>query len=111
MATFQGRTVSSSQAHTDRSSAEELLEGVILAAQRESQERKVRFYGYLYSNLVFDPTVDRAHGNYLIRLLDRLSYRQVCLLAEIGSIHGMTYSQTEEQGDTVNEFNELATLG
>jgi hypothetical protein len=44
----------------DRSAAKELFEATLLAAQREHQEKKVRFYGNLVANIAFDPTVSRG---------------------------------------------------
>ncbi len=64
----------------ERAAAEEVLEGVLLAAQREHEEKKVRFCGYLFANITFTPSVDRAQANNLIRLAEALSYRQLCLL-------------------------------
>lgn len=95
-----------------RAQAEEILEGVLLTAQREHQEKKIRFYGNLYANIAFDPTVDRSHANYLIRLLDRLSFRQLCWIAQIQSGYSFTYIQdVPEQADIINELNELAAMG
>ena len=65
----------------DRSAAEELLEGVLHAAGESHEERKVRFLGNLYASIAFEPSVGRAYGNYLIRLADRLTFRQLVCLA------------------------------
>ena len=65
----------------DRSAAEEIIEGVLIAAQREHEEKKVPYYGYLLANIAFTPTISRVHGNLLIRLGQSLSYNQLCLLA------------------------------
>ena len=65
----------------DRSAAEEIIEGVLIAAQREHEEKKVPYYGYLLANIAFTTTINRAHGNLLIRLGQSLSYNQLCLLA------------------------------
>jgi hypothetical protein len=65
----------------DRSAAEEIIEAVLLAGQRESQEKKLRYYGNLLGNIPFHPEVDRAQANLLIRMAVGLSYRQLCLLA------------------------------
>ncbi|CAG1020194.1 hypothetical protein DOJK_00162 [Patescibacteria group bacterium] len=67
--------------HTERAAAEEILEGVLLAAQREHQEKKLLFYGNLVANIAFHPEIDRAEANLLIRLGEQVSYRQMCLLA------------------------------
>lgn len=68
----------------NRSTAKEVFEGVILAAQREAEEKKVQFYGNLLANLAFEGDIDRSQANFLIRLGDQLSYRQLCALALFG---------------------------
>lgn len=68
-------------AKDDRSTAKEVFESVVLAAQREAEEKKVRFYGNLLANLAFVEDVDRSQANFLIRLGEDLSYRQLCLLS------------------------------
>jgi hypothetical protein len=66
---------------SSRSDADEIIEGVLLAAQRSYEERKVRFLGYLIANISFEPIVDRGLANHLIKLSETLSYRQLCLLS------------------------------
>ncbi len=58
-----------------------MFEGVVLAAQREAEEKKVRLYGNLLANLAFDQSTSRSQANFLIRLGEDLSYRQLCLLS------------------------------
>lgn len=67
-------------AANDRSAADEIVEGALVAAQREHEEKKVQFIGYLVGNLPFSPEIDRATANYLLSLSERLSYRQLTLL-------------------------------
>jgi hypothetical protein len=76
--------------NTGRSSAEEIAEGVVLAAQRDHEEKKLRAYGNLLGNLAFCPQFSRAHSNLLTRLAERLSYRQLCLLALFHPDAGLT---------------------
>jgi hypothetical protein len=64
-----------------RIDAEEVLEGTLLTAANSYEERKVPLVGRLYANLAFDPTVPPAHANFLLRLADRLTYRQLVILA------------------------------
>lgn len=64
-----------------RSSADEITEGVLMAAQREYEERKLPFYGNLLANLAFRSGFDRFQSNMLIQIAQRLSYQQLCLLA------------------------------
>ena len=63
-----------------RSAADEVFEGVILAAQREYEEKKLPFMGKLMANLAFRSDIDRGYANYLVRLGESLSYRQLGLL-------------------------------
>lgn len=63
--------------------SEELLEGVLLASRDAFEERKVEHLGRLYAGIAFDSSVSRAHGNYLIALAQRLTYRQLALMAVI----------------------------
>ncbi len=68
-------------AQDDRATAKEVFEGVVLAAQREAEEKKVRLYGNLLANLAFAQYINRSQANFLIRLGEDLSYRQLCLLS------------------------------
>ncbi len=66
----------------ERSAAEEIFEGVLFAAEREYEEKKVKFEGYFYANIVCcPPIIDRAKANFLLRLAQSLSYRQLCIVA------------------------------
>lgn len=65
---------------TDRAAAEEVFERVLLVAQREPQEKKLRFYGNLVANIAFYTSISREHANLLIKTAADLTYRQLCLL-------------------------------
>lgn len=105
----------------ERSAAEELLEGVLQTAGESYEERKVRFLGNLYASIAFDASVGRAYANYLIRLADRVTFRQlvcVAILAE-GDL-GPTITklaQEDPEGTAVFgeelgiELDELSALG
>lgn len=67
----------------DRSAAEEIAEGVLLIAQREHQERKLKIYGNLLANIVFRTDIDRGMANALVSQVERMSYRQICILSLI----------------------------
>jgi hypothetical protein len=96
----------------DRGAAKEILEGILLAAQKEYQEKKVKFYGNLYANIAFESDIDRSHANYLVGLLDRLSFRQLCCIAGFKDGYEFVYIQEPQNAiDLVNELNELASLG
>lgn len=65
----------------ERSAAEEIFEGVLIAAQREYEEKKVKFEGNFFANIACYPSIDRAKANFLLRLAQGLSYRQLCIVA------------------------------
>jgi hypothetical protein len=67
-----------------RSAAAEMLEGTLAMAQREHQERKVEYYGYLLANLSFQSNVDEFMANWLLQLAGELTWSQLVLLAMVG---------------------------
>jgi len=67
----------------DRSSSDEILEGVLFAAQRESEEKKLTYMASLYANIVFDSSIDRQMANQLIKIASELTYRQLVILSVI----------------------------
>ncbi len=62
------------------SDGEEVAEGVLLVAEREFESRKVPLYAELMASIAFTSDVDRATANLSVRLMERLSFRQLCLL-------------------------------
>jgi hypothetical protein len=85
-----------------RSPADEIAEGVILAAQRDHEEKKLRLYGNLVGNLAFSSLFSRAQANVLVKMAEKLSYRQLCLLALFSKTSGYRarLPQTEYRGFT-----------
>ncbi|WP_322354858.1 hypothetical protein [Paratractidigestivibacter sp.] len=68
----------------DRSAAEELLEGVLIAAQKEYEEKKAPYLARLYANILFHPEVSRPAANHLLKLANQLTYRQLVILSNLG---------------------------
>jgi len=64
-----------------RAVAEEIAEGVLLAAQRTYQEKKLPYYGKLLGNISFRPDIDRTLANALIGQADHLTYYQYGILS------------------------------
>jgi len=64
----------------NRSFCEEIFEGVLLKSQREHEERKLRFLGQFYANVAFDPSCSPQQANYLLNLLDRITYQQLVMI-------------------------------
>lgn len=69
----------------DDSEAAEILEGALLTAANSYEQRKVPFIGKFYANLAFDASVSPAFANLLLKLLDRLTYGQMRVLATLGN--------------------------
>jgi len=67
----------------ERSSGEEVLEGLLIATQRETEERKLPFLANLYVNLAFKKDLSREESNQLINVAENLSYRQLELLSTV----------------------------
>jgi hypothetical protein len=65
----------------ERPPAEEVIEGFLLAVQREHEESKLPFIGNLLANIFFDSTIDKAQANWLIKFAQRISFRQMCILS------------------------------
>lgn len=64
----------------DRTDGEEIFEGVIVAAQREYENKKLKYYGKLLSNISFREDVSKDQAIQLIQIAQRLSYRQYILI-------------------------------
>jgi hypothetical protein len=100
-----------------RSAAAEICEGTLLIAQREHQERKVEYYGYLLANLSFQSNVDEYLANWLLRLAGELTWSQLVLLAMIGRKDDFTLPAITIAQDDVTEWTpwglheQLADLG
>lgn len=67
----------------ERPDSEELLEGILLIAQREYEEKKLKCLGNLYANLAFDNEVTPQNANTLIKLAESLTYRQLCEICTV----------------------------
>jgi hypothetical protein len=56
---------------------------VLITAKRQHEERKVEFMGYLLANVAFHAEIDEHLANWLIRMIDELSWMQLCLLSVV----------------------------
>ena len=65
---------------TGRSDAKEVAESVLLKAQREPEEKKVQYMGYLFSSIVFDAQISVHMAHQLVKAAEQLTYRQLCIL-------------------------------
>lgn len=63
------------------SPAEEVFEGVLLAAKQEHEHLKLPYLANFYANLAFMPYIKRAEANFLLGIAESMTYRQFCLLS------------------------------
>lgn len=87
----------------DRSTAEEILEGTLLVAQKEYEERKLPYIANLYANIAFDKNISREMADTLIKISSDLTYRQLMILSAVGfsqitGIKGKEEKYTEVRG-------------
>jgi len=66
-----------------QSSAGEIFEGVLHIARSQYEEDKLSYLAYLCASIAFDSSVSRGEANRLIRQVESLSYRKICILAAI----------------------------
>lgn len=66
-----------------RSSAEEVIEGVLLAARDTPEERKLHHLGHLLARLAFDEYVGPIQALHLVKSASSLSYDQYRLMETI----------------------------
>ncbi len=106
-----------------RSDAEEVLEGVLRKAQTEYEERKLPYLARLWSNACFDEVLGPAELNYLVKLAEQLTYKQLVVISLVGEMNRADYAnvhhlreQNYEQtginlvGDTPNVLAEIMML-
>lgn len=96
----EGKTLRSddffAESKDDRSTAEEILEGTLFAAQREAEEKKLPYYSRMYANIAFSTDVTRPMANQLIKITEQLTYRQLLILNVIGTYQaiGLPFKKT-----------------
>jgi len=63
------------------SEASEFLEAILIDAQKEYQEKKIKFLGNMYANSLFTGNLDKHWLFYFLKLCETLSFRQLCYIA------------------------------
>lgn len=93
----------------ERSSNEEILEGVLLAAQKEYEEKKLKYLGNLYANLPFNEAVDSRMANMLIKIASELTYRQYVILNVVNMFQNPAYDAVvkKEQYESLSGFKTM----
>jgi hypothetical protein len=104
-----------------RNDAEEIAEGILLAAAGEHEERKVPFLGHLLASIALDAAVSVDEAHFLVQLLESLTYRQLVSLAVLGDeSRSMELRRVGAKAEVFNapavvavaaEFSDLVTKG
>ena len=68
-----------------RAEADEHSEGTFLAARKAYEGRKVALLANFYANIVFRDDIDSGHANYILSLMESLTYRQLITIFIIGN--------------------------
>jgi hypothetical protein len=68
----------------DRPPSEALLEGVLLKARDEFEQKKLRHLAAFFANLIFVEDVSPEVAYVLLKQFERLTYRQLAVLSLIG---------------------------
>ena len=91
---------------TGRSEAEEVAESIILKCQRESQEKKIPYMGYLKAGIAFDSNISADMAHQLIKAAEELTYRQLCILklAVVKDSFGLRGEDYRSQGTFTTEL-------
>lgn len=99
-----------------RSPVAEICEGVLLKAQKEHQERKVEYYGYLLANLGFVTNIDANLANWLMELSGQLTWTQLVMISMVGrkedlSLPDITIGENNGEWNPWGLHQQLADLG
>ena len=57
-----------------------ILEGVTVKLQKEWELKQLEFYGNFLGNISFKPDININYATVLLRLIESLSYRQLCII-------------------------------
>ena len=70
--------------HTRRSDCDEVLENVVLKAQREPEEKKIPYISSIYENTAFEAEISANLSHKIIKSAEQLTYQQLCILSMVG---------------------------
>lgn len=94
---------------TSRSDAEEVAESVLLKSQREPEERKLQYMGYLLANIAFDAEISGQMAHQIIKAAEGLTYRQLCImkLAVVKDSFGLRSGDYRGQGSFTKDLYQV----
>lgn len=70
-----------SEDENSRSSAHEIFEGVLLKCKNGHEEKKIPYIANIFSSTAFSSDISSDEANYLLRLAENITFRQMCFLS------------------------------
>lgn len=64
-----------------KDSFEDVVDQTLLKVKEEHERKKIKYYGKLLSNLVYEKGIDTYEAFKIIEIFKQLSYKQLCLLS------------------------------
>ena len=94
---------------TGRSDAEEVAEAIMLKCQREPQEKKIPYIGYLLAGVALNSNISADMGQQLVKSAEELTYRQFCILklAVMKDSFGLRGEDYRGQGTIAIELSQI----
>lgn len=73
--------------------AQVILEGTIEKAKNEYEYKKIKLLSNFYANLCFDNAISNEKAYLILKIYDRLSYRQLLILSYASTVEEMSMSR------------------
>lgn len=80
-----------------------LAEAALATAEREFEKKKLPLMASLVASVAFRPDMDAPTAHLCLRMVERLSYRQLCVLAAIGRNLGLELMRHDYDGQKGSE--------
>ncbi len=65
----------------ERSSVQELFEGVLIKCKEEYQEKKIQYITKIFEKTIFDQTISLDTANQILSIAEKYTYRKICIIS------------------------------
>ena len=69
------------QQDEERSSAQELFEGVLIKCKEEYQEKKIQYVTKIFEKTIFDTNISPETANQILSIAEKYTYRKICIIS------------------------------
>lgn len=69
------------QQNGNRSSAQELFEGVLIKCKEEYQEKKIQYVTKIFEKTIFDKNISPETANQILSIAEKYTYRKICIIS------------------------------